>query len=103
MRRVRYERWPRPYTASTGADVAKRLHAPRSARVAAVAAGGPDDRLAAMLEAIADIRARLDDLEYQAVQWAREQGETWDQIGERLGISRQAAQSRWRRVQRRLR
>lgn len=59
------------------------------------------DRLAALLHAIDEARARLDEIEYELIQYARENGETWDELGAKVGISRQAAQSRWYRVQRR--
>lgn len=55
------------------------------------------------LSEIIEIRRRLDRLEFAVMQYARTQGATWDDLGAMLGISRQAAQSRWRRVQRRLR
>lgn len=62
-----------------------------------------DDFLSDVIRNIAEARERLDRAEYAVIQYARAHGATWDELGRLLGISRQAAQSRWRRVQRRLR
>lgn len=70
---------------------------------------GPERRLAKVLAAyaeIADPLARLDDvrrarqaleaLEARTVAEARAQGATWGQIGARYGVSKQAAQQRFK-------
>ena len=41
------------------------------------------------------LRVRLEDALAEAVQRARDEGATWDEIGQFLGTSRQAAQKRW--------
>lgn len=61
------------------------------------------DRLTGLLHAIDEARARLDEIEYELIQHYRELGMTWDELGAKLGITRQAAHSRWYRVQRRYR
>ncbi len=43
------------------------------------------------LRAIAALRRLIDDLEHRQVQRARAEGWSWQQIGDALGISRQAA------------
>ena len=47
------------------------------------------------LKAARDLRAALDDAERAAVEAARSAGATWEQIGEALGTSRQAAHRKW--------
>lgn len=48
-----------------------------------------------LLQAVVDLRQRADFIEHLAVQTVREQGATWEDIGEALGISRQAARERF--------
>jgi predicted transcriptional regulator len=50
----------------------------------------------AALQAIAELRPQLTDLEQAAVQAAREKGATWEEIATAMGITRQAAQMRFR-------
>lgn len=50
----------------------------------------------AALQAIADLRPRLADLEQAALQAARQKGATWEEIATAMGITRQAAQMRFR-------
>jgi len=50
----------------------------------------------ASLQAIAELRPRLADLEQAALQAAREKGATWEEIATAMGITRQAAQMRFR-------
>lgn len=57
-----------------------------------------------LLEELDELRERVARVEYEAIQVLRENGTTWEDIGEALGISRQAARSRfgrprhWRRT-----
>jgi DNA-directed RNA polymerase specialized sigma24 family protein len=51
-------------------------------------------RLAGVLAALAEVRRTIDSLEHEVTMLAREAGCTWEDIGEALGISRQAARSR---------
>lgn len=46
-----------------------------------------------MLHALAEIRRRLAEVEYEAVTMARAAGATWQDIGDEFGMSRQAAAS----------
>jgi len=50
----------------------------------------------ASLQAIAELRPQLAELEQAAVQAAREKGATWQEIATAMGITRQAAQMRFR-------
>jgi DNA invertase Pin-like site-specific DNA recombinase len=50
----------------------------------------------AALQAIAELRPQLAELEQAAVQAAREKGATWQEIATAMGITRQAAQMRFR-------
>jgi predicted transcriptional regulator len=50
----------------------------------------------AALQAIAELRPRLAELEQAALQAAREKGATWEEIATAMGITRQAAQMRSR-------
>jgi DNA invertase Pin-like site-specific DNA recombinase len=50
----------------------------------------------AALQAIAELRPQLAELEQAAVQTAREKGATWQEIATAMGITRQAAQMRFR-------
>ena len=59
------------------------------------------ERLAAFLREVAELRRHADAVEYRAVQLARSYGATWEDIAEPLGISRQAAASRFEKVRRR--
>jgi DNA invertase Pin-like site-specific DNA recombinase len=49
------------------------------------------------LRAVAALRRMTDDLERHQVQRARETGWSWQQIGDALGISRQAVHKKYRR------
>ena len=50
----------------------------------------------AALQAIAELRSRLAELEQAALQEAREKGATWEEIATAMGITRQAAHMRFR-------
>jgi hypothetical protein len=50
----------------------------------------------AALQAIAELRPQLAELEQAAVRTAREKGATWEEVATALGITRQAAQMRFR-------
>ncbi len=50
----------------------------------------------AALQAIAELRPQLAELEQVAVRAAREKGATWEEIATTMGITRQAAQMRFR-------
>jgi hypothetical protein len=47
------------------------------------------------LRGIRDINAQLDKQAARAVAQAREAGATWTEVGQSLGVSRQAAQQRY--------
>jgi predicted ArsR family transcriptional regulator len=51
-------------------------------------------RLAVVLTSLAECRRVIDELEHEVTMLARESGVTWEDIGEGLGISRQAARSK---------
>lgn len=48
-----------------------------------------------LLAEVTEMRRRQDMIEHLAVQMMREAGATWEDIGEALGISRQAARERF--------
>ena len=50
----------------------------------------------AALQAIAELRPQLAALERAAIKVAREKGATWEEIATALGVTRQAAQMRFR-------
>jgi DNA-binding protein H-NS len=50
----------------------------------------------AALQAIAELRSRLAELEQAALHEAREKGATWEEIATAMGITRQAAHMRFR-------
>jgi predicted transcriptional regulator len=50
----------------------------------------------AALQAIAELRPQLAALEQAAIKVAREKGATWEEIATALGVTRQAAQMRFR-------
>lgn len=52
------------------------------------------------LMAIRELRKDLSEAEDHAALTARRQGATWQQIGEALGMSRQAAHERWGNIAR---
>lgn len=56
-----------------------------------------------LLETIVSARRELDRMEFEAVQVVREAGATWEDIGDALGISRQAARQRFGEVRQRRR
>lgn len=53
-----------------------------------------------VLADIAELRARLDQLEHDSITLVREAGATWEDIGDELGISRQAARERFTKPRR---
>ena len=67
--------------------------------LARVEDGGPAWRR--LLEVVAEARRSLDVIEFDAVQTVREAGATWEEIGDVLGISRQAARRRFEKPRRR--
>jgi hypothetical protein len=54
-----------------------------------------------LLATVASARRELDRMEFEAVQTVREAGATWEEIGDALGISRQAARQRFGQPRRR--
>jgi hypothetical protein len=56
------------------------------------------DQALDVLDAIAGLRSQLAEQEDYAALRARQQGATWEQIGTALGVSKQAAQQRWRAI-----
>lgn len=48
-----------------------------------------------LFDAVTRAKQAIGDLEREAVRWARMEGETWESIGDYLGISRQGAQKRY--------
>lgn len=50
------------------------------------------------LPAIAELRRHLDELEEEAIRFAREHGASWEDIAEAVGITRQALQQRMGRA-----
>ena len=50
----------------------------------------------AALQALAQIRHRLDEIEPKAIEKAREQGFTWEDLAEVMGVSRQAVYQKYR-------
>lgn len=63
----------------------------------------PDDveQIVDFLAEVARLRRDLDGIEYQAVKLARTFGASWEDIGEGLGISRQAATGRFSKPRKR--
>jgi len=59
------------------------------------------DALAAVLGEIGAVRERVDQLEWAVVDFMRSCGVTWEDVGDALGISRQAARSRFSKPKRR--
>lgn len=49
----------------------------------------------ALLSEVAELRRRADQIEFYAIDLVRQHGATWEDIGEALGISRQAASQRF--------
>ena len=49
------------------------------------------------LRAVMALRRLADQLEHQSVRAARRKGWSWDQIGDALGMSRQAAHKKYRK------
>lgn len=56
----------------------------------------------AVLEELTVIRAAVARLEYQVVALVRASGATWEQVGESLGLSRQAATRKYGQPRKRL-
>ena len=54
-----------------------------------------------LLAEVAETRRRLDMIEHLAVKLVRDAGATWEDIGDMLGISRQAARERFGEPRRR--
>lgn len=50
-----------------------------------------------LLQALAEARRQLAEVEYEAVRLAREAGATWQEIGDEFNMSRQAAASYFKR------
>jgi DNA-directed RNA polymerase specialized sigma24 family protein len=61
----------------------------------ATAASAADPRIG--LRAVRALRRLLEELERMQVRRAREQGWSWQEIGEALGVSRQAVHKKYRR------
>jgi hypothetical protein len=66
--------------------------------VTEVQAAAQADDPATGLRAVASLRRLADRLETRHVALARRQGWSWEQIGDALGISRQAAHKKHRRT-----
>lgn len=54
-----------------------------------------DAPFAEVLADVIDLRRRMDALELHVIELVRNAGATWEQIGDELGISRQAARERY--------
>jgi hypothetical protein len=54
-----------------------------------------------VLADVVDLRRRLDQLELHVIDLVRASGATWEEIGDELGISRQAARDRYGKLRRR--
>ena len=61
----------------------------------------PVSQIVDVLKNLADLRRQQDRLEYSVVTLLRAAGATWEQIGDELGISRQAARERYAKLQKR--
>jgi hypothetical protein len=68
----------------------------REALARAWAGAGEDGDVLAALAATRDLRALLYDWEAHLARAASEAGHSWDEIGKTLGVSRQAAWTRFR-------
>lgn len=66
--------------------------------VAQIATAARSDDPATGFRAVANLRRLADDLEARNVATARRQGWSWEQIGDALGISKQAAHKKHRRT-----
>src|SRR5258708_8530318 len=66
-----------------------------AAQVRQRAPGGPLDQVEAALALSAELASGADELIGQFVTGAREAGCTWTEIGERMGVSKQAARQRY--------
>src|SRR5215470_10915432 len=66
-----------------------------AAQVRQRAPGGPLDQVEAALAVGAELASGADELIGQFVTGAREAGCTWTEIGERMGVSKQAARQRY--------
>jgi molybdopterin/thiamine biosynthesis adenylyltransferase len=58
-------------------------------------------RLAMILGDLDSVRSILDSVEHEVVSLMRDHGHTWEDIGEMVGISRQAARQRFGKLRRR--
>lgn len=54
-----------------------------------------------LLDEVRELRERADRIEFRATELVREAGVTWEDIGDALGISRQAARERFGQPRRR--
>lgn len=75
--------------------MAEPAYSKRIAKALAALAEVPDPM--ARLDAIRTVREAVERLEQQAAEAARADGATWKRIGELYGVSKQAAQQRFRR------
>ena len=82
---------PGPPPAPRPAVVAARAWLDRTAHLV------DEDLGAEALRSLPAAQVALDALTRQAVELARAQGATWQQVGEVFGMSKQAAQQRWGR------
>jgi hypothetical protein len=75
-------------------DIGQQLHHKLGQILAAPVLSTENDPLA-LVQAARDVQGKADDLLAAAVQQAREAGHTWQEIGDVLGVSRQAAFQRY--------
>ena len=61
----------------------------------------PVPQIVDVLRDLANLRRQQDQLEFSVVTLLRATGATWEQIGDELGISRQAARERYAKLQKR--
>ena len=62
---------------------------------------GEPTNIATVLRDLADLRRKLDELEHHVIGLLRDNGATWEEIGDELGISRQAARQRFEKLRKR--
>ena len=61
----------------------------------------PVPQIVDVLKDLAELRRQQDRLEHSVITLLRAAGATWEQIGDELGISRQAARERYAKLQKR--
>lgn len=67
-----------------------------------VRSGGEEPTpLAEVMADLSRLRGDVDDLEHRVILFLRSRGATWEDIGDELGISRQAARARFEKARRR--